>query len=66
MVLTHCNVVKKMPGVLVCWPSRLAAKVDDVLRAKFHRSPLRSNVDLAVSWEVQADSEVRMWFDGAR
>ena len=27
VVLTHCNVVK-MPGVMVCWPSQLATRVD--------------------------------------
>ena len=28
VLLTHSHVMKKMSGVLLCWPSKLAAKVD--------------------------------------
>lgn len=38
------------------------------IRLKFHRSPLRTNVDLAASWDVEEeeDLEVRGWFNGDR
>lgn len=66
VTLTHCNIFRKMPGVLVCWPSLLAIRVDNFLRDRFSRAPLRTNVDLAVKWEVPLDSELKAIFDGAQ